>query len=305
MKKSEKITFNKGCEEWLALKRNLIKESSYLNYKFKINKYLRPDLGKKTLERLSKYDMNKYIAKLSSREDISDNTIKDCVLFLKAIFKFAKKKYKIDFDLDFNFRLNNNINELEVFNDYENEILKNYVLSSKKITDLGVLISLYSGLRIGEVCGLKWGDMDFENRVIYVKRTVQRLYFGEKKSEIIVSTPKSKKSIRQIPLSKILYKKMKPLRKFFSNEDYIITGLHNKYTEPHVYRYTYKNMLKECKIPYRKYHCLRHTFATRCIRVGMDVKSLSEVLGHASIGITLDTYVHSSYETKKKYIDKL
>ena len=204
MKKSEKITFNKGCEEWLALKRNLIKESSYLNYKFKINKYLRPDLRKKTIERLSKYDMNKYIAKLSSREDISDNTIKDCVLFLKAIFKFAKKKYKIDFDLDFNFRLNNNINELEVFNDYENEILKNYVLSSKKITDLGVLISLYSGLRIGEVCGLKWGDIDFENKTIYVKRTVQRLYFGEKKSKIIITTPKSRKSIRQIPLSKVL-----------------------------------------------------------------------------------------------------
>ena len=124
--------------------------------------------------------------------------------------------------------------------------------------------------------------------MLNVRRTVQRVYLGKNESKIIVTTPKSKNSVRKIPLS-----------------DYILTGSLDKCYEPLVYRYTYKVVLKNSNISYRKYHCLRHTFATRCIRVGMDIKSLSEVLGHSNIGITLSTYVHSSFEVKKKYIDKL
>ena len=197
------------------------------------------------------------------------------------------------------------MNEIVVFNEKERQKLLKYLIESQNIKNLGVLISLYSGLRIGEVCGLKWKDIDFENKVLNVRRTIQRVYLGERESKIISTTPKSKKSIRKIPLAKILIEKLKPLSTLYSKEDYIINGLSDKYTEPLVYRYTYQSVLKECNVPYRKYHCLRHTFATRCIRVGMDIKSLSEVLGHSNIGITLSTYVHSSYEVKKKYIDKL
>ena len=305
MNNFEETTFSKGCDEWLIYKQNTVKESSYLNYKFKINRYLRPDLGNKTLKEFTKYDMNEYIIKKKDQKGITENILKDCVMFLKSILRFLKRKYRIDFDLDFCYRLNGNINEIVVFNEKEKQKLYKYLMKSNKVKTLGILISLYAGLRIGEVCGLKWEDIDFENKMLNVRRTVQRVYLGKNESKIIVTTPKSKNSVRKIPLSKVLINKLRPLSNMFSKNDYILTGSLDKCYEPLVYRYTYKVVLKNSNISYRKYHCLRHTFATRCIRVGMDIKSLSEVLGHSNIGITLSTYVHSSYEVKKKYIDKL
>lgn len=305
MNNFEEITFSKGCDEWLIYKQNTVKESSYLNYKFKINKYLIPDLGNKTLTELVKYDMNEYIIKKKNQNRMTENILKDCVMFLKSILRFLKRKYRMDFDLDFCYRLNGNINEIVVFNEKEKQKLYKYLMKSNKVKTLGVLISLYAGLRIGEVCGLKWEDIDFENKILNIRRTVQRVYLGKNESKIIVTTPKSKKSVRKIPLSKVLINKLRPLSNMFSKNDYILTGSLDKCYEPLVYRYTYRVVLKNSNISYRKYHCLRHTFATRCIRVGMDIKSLSEVLGHSSIGITLSTYVHSSFEVKKKYIDKL
>ena len=305
MNNFEETTFSKGCDEWLIYKQNTVKESSYLNYKFKINRYLRPDLGNKTLKELTKYDMNEYIIKKKGQKGITENILKDCVMLLKSILRFLKRKYGVEFDLDFRYRLNGNSNEIVVFNEKERQKLFKYIAKSDKIKTLGIFISLYAGLRIGEVCGLKWKDIDFENKMLNIRRTVQRVYLGKNESKIIVTTPKSKNSVRRIPLSKVLIDKLKPLSTIFSKNDYILTGLPDKCIEPLVYRYTYRRVLKNNNILYRKYHCLRHTFATRCIRVGMDIKSLSEVLGHSSIGITLSTYVHSSFEVKKKYIDKL
>ena len=301
----EETTFSKGCDEWLIYKQNTVKESSYLSYKFKINKYVRPDLGSKTLKELARYDMNEYIIKKKNQKGITENILKDCVMFLKSILRFLKRKYRIDFDLDFSYRLSGNVNEITVFNEKERQKLLKYLVKSDKAKTLGVFISLYTGLRIGEVCGLKWEDIDFENKILNVRRTVQRVYLGKNESKITVTTPKSKKSVRKVPLSKVLIDKLKPLSNIYSKKDFVLTGTPDKCLEPLVYRYTYKMILKNSNILYRKYHCIRHTFATRCIRVGMDIKSLSEVLGHSSIGITLSTYVHSSYEVKKKYIDKL
>lgn len=305
MNNFEETTFSKGCDEWLIYKQNTVKESSYLNYKFKINRYLRPDLGNKTLKEFTKYDMNEYIIKKKDQKGITENILKDCVMLLKSILRFLKRKYGVEFDLDFRYRLNGNSNEIVVFNEKERQKLFKYIAKSDKVKTLGIFISLYAGLRIGEVCGLKWEDIDFENKMLNVRRTVQRVYLGKNESKIIVTTPKSKNSVRKIPLSKVLINKLRPLSNMFSKNDYILTGSLDKCYEPLVYRYTYKVVLKNSNISYRKYHCLRHTFATRCIRVGMDIKSLSEVLGHSNIGITLSTYVHSSYEVKKKYIDKL
>ena len=305
MNNFEETTFSKGCDEWLIYKQNTVKESSYLNYKFKINRYLRPDLGNKTLKEFTKYDMNEYIIKKKDQKGITENILKDCVMLLKSILRFLKRKYGVEFDLDFRYRLNGNSNEIVVFNEKERQKLFKYIAKSDKVKTLGIFISLYAGLRIGEVCGLKWEDIDFENKMLNVRRTVQRVYLGKNESKIIVTTPKSKNSVRKIPLSKVLINKLRPLSNMFSKNDYILTGSLDKCYEPLVYRYTYKVVLKNSNISYRKYHCLRHTFATRCIRVGMDIKSLSEVLGHSNIGITLSTYVHSSFEVKKKYIDKL
>lgn len=143
-----------------------------------------------------------------------------------------------------------------------------------------------------------------ENRTINVKKTLQRVYI-EKKSSVIIDIPKTRTSIRSIPMSDKLYKILQPIQKHYKKEDFFLTGSQTKFLEPRSYQYIYKCILKESNVKPYKFHILRHTFATNCIEVGMDPKSLSEILGHSNVNITLNRYVHSSYKIKKKYLEKL
>lgn len=152
---------------------------------------------------------------------------------------------------------------------------------------------------------MKWSDIDFENKLINITHTLQRVYVDKDDTKVVITNPKTKQSIRKIPIARELFAKLKEMKRYYENDDYILTGRSDRFVEPIGYRYTYKKVLRECRLQYKNYHCLRHTFATRCIRVGMDVKSLSEILGHSNISITLSIYVHSSYEIKKKFIDRL
>lgn len=195
--------------------------------------------------------------------------------------------------------------EIEVLTEREKNRITKYLLNTENIKELGILISLYTGLRIGEVCALRWKNIDFEKKLIEVERTVQRIYRGEKNTKLLFTEPKTVKSIRKVPIAEVLLKKLKETKQFYSKDAFILTGTETRFMEPITYRFTYKKCLRNCRISYKKFHCLRHTFATRCIRAGMDVKSLSEVLGHNNVNVTLSVYVHSSYSVKKKFIDKI
>ena len=223
MEDTKKIKFKRGCEEWLHLKKNSVKESTYLNYKFKIEKHLIPDLGDKTFEEIMNIDMNEYLIK--KKKEYKN---KDIIIILKSILRFIKRKYKIEYDLDFNGGPKDYANEIEVFNEKERQNLQRYYLKNNLYRDMGVLISLYSGLRIGEVCGLKWEDIDFENKLIEIKRTVQRVYFGRKQTKVIVTVPKTRNSLRKIPISKVLLKKLVPISKNYSPQAYILTRKNRK-----------------------------------------------------------------------------
>ncbi len=203
----EEITFKNGYEEWLSFKKNQVKESTYLTYKFKAKKHLVPDLGNKNLLELLSFDMNSYIYSKKTILKNGESIIKDCVMLLKSILKFLRKKYNVPYDLDFGFRTTNNLNEISVFNEKERIKLIKCINNSEDFKTLGILISLFSGLRIGEVCGLKWEDLDFENKLIRIRRTVERVYI-ENNSKIIITTPKSRKSVRNIPLAQILIDKL-------------------------------------------------------------------------------------------------
>ena len=160
-------------------------------------------------------------------------------------------------------------------------------------------------MRIEEICALRWENIDFSKKLINVNQTLQRVYVEKEKTKIIITPPKTKTSERKIPIPTNLYDKLKIESTKFSKEAYVLTGEDEKYIEPRNFQYVYKKTLENCHVQYRNFHCLRHTFATRCIRVGMDIKSLSEVLGHADVNITLNRYVHSSYDSKKKFMEKL
>lgn len=298
-----KIKFKFIIEEWLQYKKTTIKESSYFNYKFIIEANIKKEMGEKNLEELLQYNFNSFVEQLM--EKLSSKTVKDIMTVLKAILKYAEIKYDINFKISLISTPAQITNEVEVFNDKDRKEMEKYCIQSKEIRDLGVLISLYTGLRIGEVCALKWSDIDFEKKYIKVNHTLQRVYVNKRETKVLYDRPKTKKSIRKIPMAKVLYEKLKEISKNYDNEAFVLTGSTKRYYEPLGYRYIYRKILKKCDIEYKRYHQLRHTFATRCIKVGMDVKSLSEVLGHANVSITLNIYVHSSFETKNKFINKL
>lgn len=165
-----------------------------------------------------------------------------------------------------------------------------------------ILICLLTGLRLGELCALKWSDIDLENKVLTVNRTVQRLYTEGYKTTTILSetTPKSEYSRREIPLSDIVLELFLDIR---NDKEYVFGG--DKPLEPRTLQYQFKKILKAAKLPDKNFHILRHTFSTNCIEGGTDVKSLSEMLGHSDVQITLNRYVHPSMDTKRQYMDDL
>lgn len=297
------VKFRKLTDNWLLYKKHKIKESTYLNYNYIINTYLNKKFGKKRLSYFLNYDMNEFIDTLE--KDLSNKTVRDIILVLKSILRFAERKYNTNFKLDLITMPTSHKSELEVFNDKEIKKIERECVNSGDIRCIGILISIYTGMRIGEICALKWENIDFTKKLINVTQTLQRVYIEKNKTKIIITPPKTKTSERKIPIPKILYDELKKVSVNYDKTSYVLTGEEERYIEPRSFQYVYKKTLDNCKVKYRNFHCLRHTFATRCIRVGMDIKSLSEVLGHADVNITLNRYVHSSYDCKKKFMEKL
>lgn len=183
----------------------------------------------------------------------------------------------------------------------------NYIQDHFTFRNLGVYICLSSGMRIGEVCALTWEDLDTEKGVISVNRTIQRIYMiedGKRKTELILDTPKTKNSIREIPISKDLLRILKPFKKIVNPSFFVLTN-DIKPTEPRTYRSYYKNLMEHLKMPDLKFHGLRHSFATRCIESNCDYKTVSVLLGHSNISTTLNLYVHPNMEQKKKAIEQM
>ena len=299
------VTFKTIAEDFLIFKKRQIKQSTYYNYTYKIQKYLLPAFENLSLEEILEYDFNRFSELLLETTQISNKFLKDILLVLKSILKFAEKKYDVKMKLYLINLPRVRTHSLKVFSESDKRKIKAYCMNSENTKDIGIALCLYTGMRIGEICALKWEDIDLNKRIIYVRHTLQRIYIDKKNTKIIIDAPKSEKSIRNIPMSNMIYTKLKSMRENFSKDDFFLTGDSKSFMEPRGYQYTFKKMLKECKIAERNFHCLRHTFATDCISVGMDVKSLSEILGHSDVSITLNRYVHSSDKIKKRYLEKL
>ena len=164
---------------------------------------------------------------------------------------------------------------------------------------------MFSGLRIGELCALEWGDISLESGTIYIHQNIQRIQIkgnGEKKTEVVITTPKSQCSIRTIPMPEFLISILREAD--IERRGYLLTGS-KKYLEPRSMENHFHKILDEISMRQVNFHTLRHTFATRCIEVGFDIKSLSEILGHANVNITLNRYVHPSFQLKKENMERL
>ena len=222
--------------------------------------------------------------------------------------KFGVKNQWINYcEWDIKFPTSEINKKIEVLTVAQHKKILEYIKQNFTFRNLGIYISLTTGLRIGEVCGLKWSDMNIESGTITISRTIERIYIVEgetKRTELIVNTPKTTNSNREIPMNKELLSIVKPLMKVVNSNFYMLTN-DEKPTEPRTYRNYYHKLMAQLEIPKLKYHGLRHSFATRCIESNCDYKTVSVLLGHANITTTLNLYVHPNMEQKKRCIAKM
>ncbi len=290
---------------WLLYKKHQIKNSTFYRYQYIINKYILNYFKDIKVIYFEKFDFNAFVDKLSLT--LSVKTIKDIMNVLKSILKYAEKKYKFDFALDLISTPKYETDEITILSKNERLKLENFCIKSGTFRDIGIIICLNTGIRLGEICALTWNDIDLKNKLITINKSLQRVYKDKKDTKILIDKPKTKKSIRKIPINQKLYKILAEikLKNNYDGDEFFLTGCKDKYIEPRNYQYKLKKCFKECNLKNYKFHILRHTFATECIEIGMDIKSLSEILGHATVDITLNKYVHSSFYTKKKFLEKL
>ena len=310
--KKNKILYSDWIYEWLIDKKEYIKESTYANYSNNIFNHIIPKLGNIYIQDLNHKTIQDFLLNLfkSGRKDgsggLSEKTIKDITIIIKGSLRKAINEEKIrHFELTFNYPKDNKDSKIYILSKHEQNKLTNYVLENLTNRNIGLLISLYSGLRIGELCALQWNDIDFKKNILSVNKTIQRVYIKDKDkniSKVIITTPKTKNANREIPINKEFLELLKKIKT--KGDDYIITGS-SKYLEPRTYRKYFNKVLKQVKIKQFNFHSLRHTFATNCISLGVDYKTVSELLGHANVNITLNLYVHPRLSQKKKCIDMI
>ena len=237
------------------------------------------------------------------KQDISANMKHSILAIINQILKYANEycrcpamKLSIRYPKDRN-------NHIEIINHRDQATLLRYLYRDMDVSKAGIILCISTGLRLGEICSLKWEDIDLEQMIIHVNSTVQRIALlnQDSKTTLMTTSPKSIFSIREIPISEELKKLLVQIKK--DNEEYVLGG--NKPMEPRTYQNRFKKYLRDIKIKEYNFHILRHTFATNCIDNGMDVKSLSEILGHSDVQITLNRYVHPTMATKRKYIAAL
>lgn len=308
--KIRKMLYKDWIYEWLIEKKDYIKESTYANYSNNIFNHIIPKLGNYHLNQINHKIIQDFLLELSKngRKDntggLSEKTIKDITIIVKGSIKKAINENKIKYiELSFNYPKDNKDKSIYILTKHEQNKITNYVLNNCTSKNIGLLISLYSGIRIGELCALQWKDVDFKNNKLTISKTIQRIYIKDKDnniSKIIVSTPKTKNANREIPINKDFLEILKKLK---SEKDNYILSNTSKYVEPRTYRKHFNKVLRELKIKQFNFHSLRHTFATNCISLGCDYKTVSELLGHANVNITLNLYVHPRYSQKKKCID--
>jgi integrase len=292
-------------ELWKADKKQYVKKSSYSAYMLLIENHLSPAFG--NMYNVEESDVQEFVFR-KLEEGLSQKTIKDILIVLKMILKFGVKIKLIEYQqFIIQFPTKREKHEIEVLSKINQKKIMNYVQEHFTFKNLGIYICLSAGIRIGEICALTWEDIDTDTEIIYIRKTIQRIYVvedGNRHTELILDTPKTKNSIRDIPMSRDLLKMLKPIKKIVNNSFFVLTN-DVKSTEPRTYRNYYKKLMNELKIPELKFHGLRHSFATRCIESNCDYKTVSVILGHSNISTTLNLYVHPNLEQKKKCIDKM
>lgn len=297
--------------KWLEELKPIRKKSTVVKYIKQLEKYIYPYFGELKINEVTNDDLIAFrnallIGDENGNGKLAPKTVADIFSRMKSLHKFA-----ITHGWDAGYvtecvSIPQTLGKTRILSLEEEETLVRYLKKHLGLTNLGIILSLFTGIRIGELCALTWNDISLPDQEIHIRKTMQRLQNLEENPEaktfIDIDVPKSKCSIRTIPIPDNV---MEDLQAAYSEGAYFLTGRSDRFVEPRTMENRFKVVLRECGIKDRNFHSLRHTFATRCVEVGFDIKSLSEILGHANVNITLNRYVHPTMKLKRENMQKL
>lgn len=310
-RKCQKI-FAWYCEEWAMLNRTRVKKSTCVKYFGIVKKHIQPNLGGLLPSQLSTMVIEEFSTRLlsggSTGKGLSPKTVRDILTVLHSILKYTKNQPDSGLPpIDIIYPKETK-KEMRILSLEEQYRLVQYLLTDTDECRFGILLALMTGIRIGELCALRWNNISLRDKTIKVTNTMQRLQTLdpalENKTAVVIGEPKSETSRRIIPLTEQAADLCQ--RMVTANPSaFVLTGQCYRFMEPRAIQYRLKKYLSECNISGVTFHTLRHTFATRCVEAEFEIKSLSEILGHSSVQITLDRYVHPSMELKRENMKKL
>ena len=307
------ICFGVILDNWLDISKAKLKESSYAKYHNLVHNHIKPSLGKHLLSGINNTEINRLVLEKLKQgkhgsKGLSEKTVKDILTIVKAALRYAKDESLL---ADINIKVTlpkKRPKDMRILSTDEQTVLEKFLCTDMDESKLGIYLCMYTGVRIGEVCAMLWGDISLGEGVLTVKRTMQRVQALEAevsaKTKITITDPKSNFSVRTIPLPECLLDKLKQFYPTDKNA-YLLTGDVKRFIEPRTYQYRFKSYLSQCGIKDANFHSLRHTFSTRCVSLGFDNESLSEILGHSNVNITLNRYVHPSLAMKRNNMSKL
>lgn len=307
-------TMNLLCNEWYCSKKNVCKPTTLSLYRTITQTYILPyfsDYDVNSIDQKQLDNFTDYLLKEGKSKDkggLSPNSVNSILIVLKQILSANPYLSAHSSDIPSITYLKKAKNNISVLTNEEQNQLQKYLVQENTFRGLGIIIAMYSGIRIGELCCLQWKDIS-RSGILDINKTILRIQNVDRDPEdsdnntkINIGPPKTLSSNRKVPLPDFLIEYLE--RKRGLPDHYVLTNA-EKYMEPRLLQYWFKKYLQICNLPSYNFHALRHTFATSCIEVGVDYKTLSELLGHSSVKITMDIYVHSSLKLKKSNMEKL
>ncbi len=301
----ERKTVIEIYHDWKSEKSRLVKESTLATYVVNAEKHVLPAFG--TLSDISDSDVQNFACGMMA-DGFGASTVRDVLLVLKMINLYGARRGWMEYR-HWNVRLPRAVRRSEpgVLSKEEQRFLMDYLRTNFSFRNLGLYLCLCTGMRIGEICALKWDDVCMKERVLKVRRTIERVYVVDgcrRYTKLITGTPKTASSVRDIPFGGELTRMLRPLKKMIAPDTFVVTNS-PKPLEPRLYRRYYNLLMRSLGMHGVKFHGLRHTFATRCIESNCDYKTLSSILGHANISTTLNLYVHPDMGRKRKCIERM
>ena len=300
------VDFQTASEDWLDHIQSTVKPSTFSNYTYLIRKHILPYFAKLPLRRLTQRELEGFMhekltnGRLKRRGGVSVKYLKDMVSLVKAVAAFGEQRYGIVSSIRYSGSVRLEKKDISLPTKTQRGRLRDSLLRDKSLATIGILIAMYTGMRIGEVCGLRWEDVDLRRGVIFVRRTVQRISDNRGRTALVVGTPKTTSSARSIPIAPELKERLRAAER---TRGYVASGT-DKPAEPATLRRRFLSFLRRTNLPPMRFHALRHLFASSCIEQRFDISAVSELLGHSNKSMTLDLYVHSSMETKKRYMHR-